>query len=66
MSRKRSEPIDALTKIVRERQPATLRTVRQYAACYVGMKQWTREEMYEFIKEHFDVDEDNKVTLRGE
>ncbi len=66
MGKKRSEPIDALTKIVTERQPITLRGVRQYAACYVGMKQWTREEMYGFIRKHFDVDGENKVTLRGE
>jgi len=66
MGKKRSEPIDALTKIVTERQPITLRGVRQYAACYVAMKQWTREEMYDFIRANFDVDGDNKVTLRGE
>ncbi len=66
MGKKRSDPIDALTKIVTERQPITLRGVRQYAACYVAMKQWTREEMYDFIREHFAVDGENKVTLKGE
>lgn len=66
MGKKRSEPIDALTKIVTERQPVTLRGVRQYAACYVAMKQWTREEMYDFIRANFDVDGENKVTLRVE
>lgn len=66
MGKKRSDPIDALTKIVTERQPITLRGVRQYAACYVAMKQWTREEMYDFIRANFDVDGENKVTLRGE
>lgn len=66
MGKKRSEPIDALTKIVTERQPITLRGVRQYAACYVAMKEWTREEMYDFIRHNFDVDGENKVTLRGE
>jgi len=66
MGKKRSEPIDALTKIITERQPVTLRGVRQYAACYVAMKQWTREEMYDFIRANFDVDGENKVTLRGE
>lgn len=66
MGKKRSDPIVALTKIVTERQPVTLRGVRQYAACYVAMKDWTREEMYGFIREHFDVDGENKVTLRGD
>lgn len=66
MGKKRSEPIDALTKIITERQPVTLRGVRQYAACYVAMKQWTREEMYDFIRANFDVDGENKVTLRVE
>ncbi len=66
MGKKRSEPIDALTKIITERQPVTLRGVRQYAACYVAMKQWTREEMYDFIRANFDVDGENKVTLRGD
>jgi hypothetical protein len=66
MGKKRSEPIDALTKIITERQPVTLCGVRQYAACYVAMKHWTREEMYDFIRANFDVDGENKVTLRGE
>ena len=66
MGKKRSDPIDALTKIITERQPVTLRGVRQYAACYVAMKEWTREEMYGFIRENFQVDGENKVTLRGE
>lgn len=66
MGKKRSDPIDALTKIITERQPVTLRGVRQYAACYVAMKEWTREEMYGFIRENFSVDGENKVTLRGE
>lgn len=66
MGKKRSDPIDALTKIITERQPVTLRGVRQYAACYVAMKDWSREEMYGFIRENFLVDEHNKVTLRGE
>lgn len=66
MGKKRSEPIDALTKIITERQPVTLRGVRQYAACYVAMKDWSREEMYGFIRENFSVDGENKVTLRGE
>lgn len=66
MGKKRSDPIDALTKIITERQPVTLRGVRQYAACYVAMKEWSREEMYGFIRENFSVDGDNKVTLRGE
>lgn len=66
MGKKRSDPIDALTKIITERQPVTLRGVRQYAACYVAMKEWSREEMYGFIRENFSVDGENKVTLRGE
>lgn len=66
MGKKRSDPIDALTKIITERQPVTLRGVRQYAACYVAMKDWSREEMYGFIRENFSVDGENKVTLRGE
>ena len=66
MPRARREPMDIITSIVEKRQPLSLRDVRYYAHCYVAMRDWSAEEMYAFVREHFSVDEKNKVTLRGE
>jgi hypothetical protein len=66
MPRARREPMDIITSIVEKRQPLSLRDVRYYAHCYVAMREWSAEEMYAFVREHFSVDEKNKVTLRGE
>lgn len=66
MPRARCEPMDIITNIVEKRQPLSLRDVRYYAHCYVAMREWSAEEMYAFVREHFSVDEKNKVTLRGE
>lgn len=64
MPRARREPMDIITSIVEKRQPLSLRDVRYYAHCYVAMREWSAEEMYAFVREHFSVDEKNKVTLR--
>lgn len=66
MPRARREPMDIITSIVEKRQPLSLRDVRYYAHCYVAMREWSAEEMYAFVREHFSVDEKNKVTLRVE
>lgn len=66
MPRARREPMDIITSIVEKRQPLSLRDVRYYAHCYVAMREWSAEEMYAFVREHFSVDEKNKVTLRDE
>lgn len=66
MPRARREPMGIITSIVEKRQPLSLRDVRYYAHCYVAMREWSAEEMYAFVREHFSVDEKNKVTLRGE
>ncbi|MGK1930543.1 hypothetical protein ACR91X_24740 [Klebsiella pneumoniae] len=66
MPRARREPMDIITSIVEKRQPLSLRDVRYYAHCYVAMREWSAGEMYAFVREHFSVDEKNKVTLRGE
>lgn len=64
MARQRKEPLEVLTEIITKRQPLSLRDVRYYAHCYVAMREWSAKEMYAFVREHFSVDEKNKVTLR--
>ena len=54
------------TSIVEKRQPLTLRDVRYFARCYVALADMPKDEMYQMIRENFNVDENNKVTLRGE
>lgn len=66
MPRPRREPIEVLTAIVEKRQPLSLRDVRYFARCFVAMSEWTKDEMYDVIRANFNVDENNKVTLRGE
>lgn len=66
MSRARKEPLEVLTAIVQKRQPLSLRDVRYFARCFVAMRDWDKDFMYGVIRENFDVDENNKVTLRGE
>lgn len=64
MARPRTTPIEALTKIVTERQPLSLRDVRYFARCYVDMMEWDKDYMYGVIRENFDVNDDNQVTVR--
>jgi len=63
MSRKPKEPIEALTKIVSERQPLSINQAREFAKCYISMKWWSKERMHKFIRENFNVDDENKVTI---
>lgn len=63
MSRKPKEPIEALTKIVSERQPLSINQVREFAKCYISMKNWSKLAMHNFIRENFNVDDENKVTV---
>ena len=66
MPRPRREPLEVLTAIVRKRQPLSLRDVRYFARCYVVFAEMQKDEMYELIRDNFDVDGDNKVTMRNE
>ena len=66
MPRPRRSEIEVLTNIVEKRQPLSLRDVRYFARCYVVFAEMDKETMYEIIRENFSVDENNKVTLRGE
>lgn len=66
MPRPRRNEIEVLTNIVEKRQPLSLRDVRYFARCYVVFAEMDKETMYEMIRENFNVDENNKVTLRGE
>lgn len=66
MPRLRRSEIEVLTNIVEKRQPLSLRDVRYFARCYVVFAEMQKDEMYQMIRENFNVDENNKVTLRGE
>lgn len=66
MPRPRRSETEVLTNIVEKRQPLSLRDVRYFARCYVVFAEMDKETMYEMIRENFSVDENNKVTLRGE
>lgn len=66
MPRPRREPLEVLTAIVQKRQPLSLRDVRYFARCYVVFAEIDKETMYQMIRANFNVDENNKVTLRGE
>lgn len=66
MPRPRREKSEVVTAIVKKRQPLSLRDVRYFARCYVELADMSKEEMYEYIMANFNVDENNKVTLRGE
>lgn len=66
MPRPRRSEIEVLTNIVEKRQPLSLRDVRYFARCYVVFAEMDKETMYEMIRENFNVDENNKVTLRGD
>lgn len=64
MPRARREPLEVLHEIVEKRQPLSLRDVRYFARCFAAMRHWSKDEMYEVIRDNFDVDEDNKVRVR--
>lgn len=66
MPRPRREPLEVLTNIVEKRQPLSLRDVRYFARCYVVFAEMHKDETYQMIRENFNVDENNKVTLRSE
>lgn len=66
MPRPRREPLEVLTAIVQKRQPLSLRDVRYFARCYVVFSEMDKDSMYELIRENFNVDGDNKVTMRGD
>lgn len=66
MPRPRRSEIEVLTNIVEKRQPLSLRDVRYFARCYVVFAEMDKETMYEMIRENFNVNENNKVTLRGD
>ena len=63
MPRPRREPMDIITRIVEKRQPRTLRDVRYFARCYVALADMPKDDMYQMIRENFNVDEYNRVTM---
>ncbi len=65
MPRPRREPMDIITSIVEKRQPLTLRDVRYFARCYVALADMPKDEMYNLIRDNFNVDENNRVTMKG-
>lgn len=64
MARPSKEPMEALNYIIEKRQPLSLRDVRYFGRCYVSLRDWTKDEMYAVIRENFNVDEQNKVTMK--
>lgn len=64
MPRARREPLEVLTEIIEKRQPLSLRDVRYFARCFAAMRDWSKAEMYDVIRENFNVDEQNKVTRK--
>lgn len=66
MPRPRKEPMEVLTAIVQKRQPLSLRDVRYFARCFVAMSDWSKEDMYQVIRDNFSVDDNNKVRMRDE
>ena len=65
MPRARREPLEVLHEIVEKRQPLSLRDVRYFARCFAAMRDWSKDDMYEVIRDNFDVDEENKVRMRN-
>ncbi len=43
-----------------KRQPLTLRDVRYFARCYVALADMPKDEMYDLIRDNFNVDENNR------
>lgn len=64
MPRQRREAMEVLTEIIEKRQPLSLRDVRYFARCFAAMRDWSKDEMYQVIRDNFDVDEENKVRVR--
>ena len=56
--------MDIITSIVEKRQPLTLRDVRYFARCYVALADMPKDDMYQMIRENFNVDENNRVTMK--
>lgn len=66
MPRARREPLEVLHEIVEKRQPLSLRDVRYFARCFAAMRDWSKDEMYQVIRDNFDVDSNNKVTIKND
>lgn len=64
MPRQRREAMEVLTEIIEKRQPLSLRDVRYFARCFAAMRDWSKEDMYQVIRDNFDVDEENKVRMK--
>lgn len=65
MPRPRRSEIEVLTNIVEKRQPLSLRDVRYFARCYVVFAEMGKIDMYNLIRANFNVDDNNKVTIKG-
>lgn len=63
--RKRMTKLEVLEKIIAERQPITVSYVRQFATSYVEWKGSRKEDMYDFIRKHFDVGHRNMTTIKS-
>lgn len=64
MGRPRRNAIEVLSAIIEKRQPLSLRDVRYYAQGFAEMREWSKDHMYEVIKNNFNVDSENKVTAK--
>lgn len=64
--RKRSEPLDIVKKIISEREPVRMHKAWDFAKGYVAFKSGARNDFYAFVKDNFNVDENNFVTMLDE
>ena len=64
--RKRSGRLDIVKKIISERQPIRLHKAWDFAKGYAAFKDGTRYDFYSFIGNHFNVDENNFITMLDE
>ncbi len=65
MSRKRKEPLEAIQKVVSERQPIKMSQVWVYVKCYLNAAAIGREATYKLIRDNYDVDDNNYVKEKA-
>lgn len=70
MGRPRKEPLEILERIIRQRQPMTLRDVRYFAYSYVATGEMSKDELYDLIRANFSVEVNDAgreiVTIKEE
>ena len=62
--RKAKDRHEIMAKIISERQPVKLYVVKAYAACYVQWRGVDKNDMYQYIKNNFNVDVDGMVRMQ--